>query len=136
MARSSLEYLQMLQAVLPTGRAWTRDLYSDMADFLYGLAEEFNRLEERVDILLGEIDSRYADELLEEYERDYGVPEDGLTLASTEALRRLVLNAKVRARGRQDKAYFGEIANNLNLSILILEHSTATCGSSYCGTAF
>lgn len=135
MAHSIEDYKQLFFSLLPRGRGvWNRDSDSDLALLLEGFAVEFNRLEERVDDLLLERDTRYTDELLEEYERDFGIPESCSTLATTDTQRRVILNVKANtSAGRQDKAYFGGIANDLGLSIYIIEHTSAVCGVARCG---
>lgn len=139
MARTVKEYLYLLQSLLPWGKIWTREADSNLALLLEGLGVEFCRIESRMDDLLNERDTRLTDELLEEQEREYEIPEYCSDLAKTEAERRTVLHTKFLATGRQDKKYYGEIGNNLGISFILFEHNAARCGSAvcsdYCGAA-
>jgi uncharacterized protein YmfQ (DUF2313 family) len=89
----------LLYSLLPPGDIWKRDTLKIIAKLLLGLAYEFNRLDVRVDDLLTERDSRYVDELLTEFEAEYGIPEEGLDLEPTIERRRNVIHAKVIAIG-------------------------------------
>ena len=128
MARTIDEYLQLFQSLLPKGKFWNRNVDSVLAQLLKGKADEFIRIEERLEDLLLEVSTKTATELLTEHEEDFGLPEDGQTLAATTAQRRLDLNAKKVAVGQQDKQYFIDIATALGYTTTITEFTPAWVG--------
>jgi len=137
MARSVEQYRNLLLSLLPPGNIWNKELTGIIAKLFLGFAYEFNRVDARVDDLLTERDSRYVDELLEEFEAEYGIPEPGLDLEPTTERRRNVIHSKVIAIGDQDKDYFEAIAAALGYTIDIEEFApawadVAVCGD-YCG---
>lgn len=104
----------MLRELLPGGPAW-----SDACTrrILEGWAEEFKRLDARIGALLDEADPRTADELLAEWERLLGLPDDcmaGVDL-SIDDRRRLAFQ-KLRAQGGQSASYFTALAETLGVS--------------------
>jgi hypothetical protein len=54
MARTSLGYRKQLQSLLPKGKLWNRREDSILTQLLYGIAEEFVRIEERTENLINE----------------------------------------------------------------------------------
>ena len=125
MSRSVEQYRNLLYSLLPPGDIWKRDTLKIIAKILLGLASEFNRLDVRVDDLLTERDSRYVDELLTEFEAEYGIPEEGLDLESTTERRRNVVREKVIAIGDQDPDYFEALATALGYTIDIEQFQPA-----------
>jgi len=105
MARSALEYLRLLQSLLPYGKAWARDDDSVLTEFLHGEAEEFARVEKRSDDLFPEKNILTTNELLTDHENDLGLPECFL-LADTIELRRTRAHAKLTLYGKQNKQHF------------------------------
>jgi len=105
MARTALEYLRLLQSLLPRGKAWNKDDGSILTEFLYGEAEEFTRVDERSSDLLPEQNTLTTDELLTNHENDLGLPEC-FPLADTIQLRRNKANAKLVLHGKQNKSHF------------------------------
>lgn len=130
MARTSEDYLHLFQSLLPKGRFWSRDPNSVLSQFFRGLGEEFVRIETRANVLLQEKDTRYANELLDEHEADYGLPDDcEPTDEFTDGERRQRLNVRLRATGAQDKTYFIELAESLGFpGATITEYTPFWCG--------
>lgn len=133
MNRSIEQYRNLLHSLLPKGDIWIRDDTKVLDKLLLGLAYEFNRLDIRVDDLLTERDSRYVEELLTEFEAEYGLPEEGLDLEPTTERRRNVVHAKVVAIGDQDPDYFEAIAEALDYSIEIETFQPAWAGVAAAG---
>ena len=134
MARSSLDYLRLLQSLLPKGKAWTRALASKLTEYLYAEAEELARIDNRVQDLIKERNTLYANELIAEHELDLGLPDEctrDLTLALTE--RRAAANAKLITTGGQSKEYFISIANKYGYEAEIEEYTPFWCGIDACG---
>ena len=82
------------------------------------IARFFSRLLRRVRAFTKNMDPRQADELLDEWERAYGLaPEDGLT----EADRRDALLAKVRNQGGVVAAYYQAVAVDFGYGDAVVE---------------
>lgn len=107
------DYAAQLRALLPGGPAWNDALTQK---FLEAWAEEFRRLDARVTQLLEEADVRTSDELLAEWERLLGLPDDctkDLDLSLQE--RRRLAWQKLTMRGGQSRAYFIALAETLGV---------------------
>ena len=153
--RTLAEYVKLLQSLLPKGKAWNRAAEtissslglgliglglgglggglvsqesSVLAEFLTGEAEEFVRVDERSDTLLKERDTRYASELLEDHELDLGLPDECSSALLTVAERRQSAHSKFIAVGRQNPAYFIELAIVYGWNVTIVEFSPFWCG--------
>lgn len=106
MGMSANHYREQLQALLPPGRAWPRESGAVVTNVLDALAQEFARVDARVDGLLEEIDPRTTYELLSDFERVYGLPESCVTGSLTTDQRRNALVSKLTNYGGQSPAYF------------------------------
>lgn len=106
MPRSAAQYLEQLQALLPQGAAWPRESEAVLTRLLAGLAEEFARVDGRAEALLVETDPRVVTELLEDWERAFGLPDACAVAQPTPAGRRLSLHQRVGSLGGQSAQYF------------------------------
>lgn len=106
MGMSADNYREQLQALLPRGSAWPRDAGAVLTQVLDGMAQEFARVDVRVDNLLDEVDPRTTFELLTDYERVHGLPDPCVTDALTIDQRRNALVSKFSGLGGQSTAYF------------------------------
>lgn len=123
MARTSTDYKNLLKHLLPLGHAWTRDDDSRLVQLLYGMAEEFARVEERTENLITEALVTTTTECISEHEYDFGIGGDGEIED-----RRSVLHGKLVAVGQQYKEYFEEIASALGWTIYIEEFTPLWTG--------
>lgn len=133
--KTAIEYKEQLQALLPPGRLWDA-LREDgsLADrLLAAQAEEFARVNGRVDDLLDEADPRTTMELLEEWEAWAGLPDICTGAMGTLQERRDALVQKLTSRGGQSRAYFLELASSLGYTVTIDEFRPFICGKSRCG---
>lgn len=128
MGRTATEYTGLLKALLPRGRAWSREA-GTMPELLAGMAEEAARVDALIESLLSEKDTRYTTDLVAEHEEDFDLLPGSLTLAE----RRLALNAALTAIGGQNKAYFIAVAAALGYTITIDEFRPAWCGVAVAG---
>ena len=131
--RSSIEYLRLLQSLLPVGFAWNRDDGSTLTEFLYGQAEEFARVDERSNDLLVERNTLYTNELLSDHENDLGLPNECSQEDETITERRNTAHAKFISLGEQNPQYYIDIAAAMGWTITINEFSPFICGSSASG---
>lgn len=100
------QYLEQVQSLLPRGRAWPRDAGAVLTNVLGGLAQEFARVDLRVDDLLKEIDPRTTYELLNDWERVHGLPDPCVIGDLTTDQRRAELVTKMTGTGGQSPAYY------------------------------
>jgi len=126
--KTAIEYLRLLQSLLPGGPAWNRDENSVLTQFLYGQAEEFSRVDARSNDLLNEIKTETTSELITDYEIDFGLPDDCTDPAETLIERRNILHTKLITLGQQDKQYFIDLAAALGYEITITEHKPFWAG--------
>lgn len=103
--------------LLPPGPIWPREPSggSRLAALLLGLAEELTDAHNKILSLVDELDPRTTDDLLEDWERVAGLPDQCTPNASTltVAERRKILTAKLAAAGGQDPAYFKSLADTI-----------------------
>lgn len=113
MVLTAADYLLQLQALLPPGPAWPRD-DSPLTRLLTGLAQELARVDGRANGLIEEADPRTATELLPDWERVLGLPDDCNKYAVlTVAQRRLLAAQRLTELGGQSAAYFIAMAATL-----------------------
>ncbi len=103
---SANDYLEQLKALLPIGAAFTRAAGSRLSALLGGIAEELARVDQRGLDLLGQTDPRVVTELLEDWERAWGLPDGCVTAEPTPEGRRLALHQRVASLGGQSRPYF------------------------------
>lgn len=90
---TATDYLRALQGLMPRGPAWSRDPDSALTALMQGLAQEFARIEARSLELVDEADPRTTTELLDDWERLFGLP-DADAPTSTDAERRAAIVAR------------------------------------------
>jgi uncharacterized protein YmfQ (DUF2313 family) len=105
MALTAADYVKLINALTPVGPAWSDDTVRSI------WAQEYARLDARIWTLFEEADPRTATELLGDWERVLGLPDECMsdeTLTLTE--RRRLAYAKLTEEGGQSKAYFIALA--------------------------
>lgn len=83
--------------------------------------------------LLLEIDPRTAVQLLPDWERVYGLPDEGLITATTIAQRQARLTAKVMQTGGLSKQYFKTLLEQAGYTVFIDEPRGFFTGTNVCG---
>ena len=114
MAMTADQYLAQLQALLPSGAAWTREPDADLTNAMLAIATELARIDARLDDLVNEGDVRTATELMTDWERVLGLPDD--CMANTVlnlAQRRLLAHQRLVEEGGQSAAYYIGLAELL-----------------------
>lgn len=136
MALSARDYRDQLAALMPAGAIWPRDTDSNLMQLLLALAQEFWRVDRRAGDLVRESDPRRALELLEDWERNYGLPD--VCMADTEQTleaRRDALVSKMTTTGGQSRRYFIEICAALGYMVTITEFRPCRVGVGRIGDA-
>lgn len=104
--RTAHDYLGQLKALLPQGAAWPREAETTLHALLAAMAEELARVDARGEALLVETDPRTLDEMLEDWERAWGLPDGCVVADPTVEGRRLAVHQRVASLGGQSEAYF------------------------------
>lgn len=134
MALTGADYLAQLQALLPTGAAWSREPDAALTALLKALADEFARADLRTDQLIVEADPRSALELISDWERVTGLPDScSGTLATTLQERRDAVVSRLTAIGGASRAYFIAVADRLGYAVEIDEFRPFIAGINRCG---
>lgn len=129
MAFGADDYRRQLASLLPRGLPWPRSADSVLQRLLAGWADELARVDLRGDALVAEADPRTTLELLEDWERAYGLPDACTELGESWSARRARLVAKIVATGGQSPAYYIAVAAELGYTVTIEEFRPWTVDS-------
>lgn len=121
------DYVRELQALLPPGPAWDVDDSTTAAKLIAAWAEEFARIQARVDQLVEDADPRITFELLADYERLFGLPTDCMFgIDQSLEQRRSALISQMVSVGGQSRAYLIALAAAAGFTVTITEFSPFT----------
>ncbi len=126
---SAKDYLGALQALMPRGRVWPRDIEATQTQLLLALAQVYERSDGRSRQLLVDGFPQSAVELLPEWEATLGLPDScgGAPDSITERQARLVV--KLQEPGGMSKGYFLNLAMVLGYAdVTITEFGPTNCG--------
>ncbi|MFZ5746347.1 MAG: YmfQ family protein [Pseudomonadota bacterium] len=115
---------QLIQ-LLPRGRAWRG---SHTSALLRGLAHEFARADERAERLIDEANPGTALELLSDWERVLGLPDDCSGRPDSIAERQVAAANKMAQRGGQSRPFFIQLAARLGYAVEIEELTSLDVG--------
>ncbi|MEO6217771.1 MAG: putative phage tail protein [Sphingomonas sp.] len=121
MSFSAAQYTGELQAMLPTGAAWTRAPDATLTKLMAAFAEEFARIDARSERLLLETDPRTAYEMLSEWEYMLGLPDPCTAAATSIAARQAACYRKFAFQAGQTKAFYIALAASIGFAIEIHE---------------
>lgn len=125
MKRDGDQYGEQFARQLPPGRVWPKEPGSRLRGLLRGLAEGFARAHARALDLIEEVDPRTTTQLLLDWERVLGLPEDCPGAETTLAGRRAAVVSKLTSLGGQSPGYFIAVAASLGFTITIREYGPA-----------
>lgn len=137
MSKFSLEeYTSALQALMPTGQAWSRDPGSVQTAVLSAIAAELVQSDSDALSLLKSAFPATTTLMLPEWEAALGLPDD-CAIGETDsiALRQNAVVTKLTATGGQTVAYFMAQAKALGYAVTIKEFRQARAGMSSAGCA-
>jgi uncharacterized protein YmfQ (DUF2313 family) len=129
MPATAQQYENLLIQLSPPGAAWPVEEGTTWRVLLGARAEELARLHNRAEALFEEADPRTASELLPDWERVLGLPDDCAGAADTLEERRAALLAKLTGIGGQSRAYYIGVAAALGFTVTIEEFPVFTCES-------
>lgn len=133
--RSGGDYAVAFRALLPQGIAWPTSSTSVLSTVISGLAQIWGYVDGRAaDLLEIETDPRSTTELLPEWERAFGLPDNCLPLPpSDEVTRRYNLVSKMTLLGDQSRAFFIRQGFNIGETVVVREFAPYMTGVSRCG---
>ena len=123
---------QTLLSLLPEGAVWTKDLDSELGKLMAGIAVEFARIEQRADDVINESLPSSTNELIDEWETQYSLP-DCCTADENQTDEKRIMDVcqSYRMRGSQSNAFFIEAAAVLGEQITITEYQQFTFGMQF-----
>jgi len=121
-------YAAQLAALMPRGRAWSRDPDSVLMQLIDASAEALARVDARSGDLADEADPRTTLELLADWENTAGLPDDCFGAPDNVPERQVAVTQRITGLGGQSRAYFTELAARMGYAISIDEFRPARCG--------
>lgn len=128
---SAGDYHQALLSLLPQGEAWVKEEGCELSNLMLGLAQEFARIDARCKQLSNESLPSQVSELIDEWERDYGLPDGCAQALSTLSDRRKALIEKYQRYGSQSREYLMQVAAALGINIAITEFKPRVFGNPF-----
>lgn len=125
MANTSLrkKYLGLIRKIFPRGKAWERifDADSNLSKLSDAYAEELERIHTRSNELIREVDPRTTLQLLPDWERLLGLPDqcDNSEDQTVQERRTRVLQV-LTTRGGQNEAFYKELASNFGYDVDVI----------------
>lgn len=127
------DYLGALQALMPRGRIWPRDVSSVQAKVLAGLTRVYEVQNQRANNLLVDAFPRTAAELLPEWEATLGLTSTSAGPAATVAARQALVVARLIGSNGIAADDFAGYAALLGYSITVKGNAPFRCGQSRAG---
>lgn len=125
------DWVASLQAMLPPGRAFTRDPDSVLSKVLGAIAAMFLAAQLKFEDLLEQADPRRATSMLPDWERLLGLPDTCSPVGLQLADRQLMAFQRLTEDGGQSRPYFISQAERLGEpGVTITEFKPFTCNSS------
>lgn len=133
--RSGDDYADGFASLLPRGRAWPRDPDSTLMKVIGGLAQIWgDPVDSRAaDLLERETDPRFTREMLEEWERAFGLPDMCMEAPQTIDARIQALMTRMTMQGGQSREFFISLAALYGYTITIHEYAPFMAGVSEAG---
>lgn len=133
--RSGDDYAKALLALLPQGMAWPRSSGSVLVKTVNGLSQIWGYVDGKAaDLLEIETDPRATTEMIDEWERAFGLPDECIPFPPTVlADRRAALLTRMTLLGAQSREFFESQATALGYTVEIQEYAPYMCGVSRCG---
>lgn len=121
-------YKTLLKNLLPQGLAWPRQKDTNMDGLLTAFAVDLNRTDLRVKNMLTESYPLTTTELLTDWERVAGLPEECEGLGETLQARREAVHRKVSSLGGQNPDYYIAVAASIGYEVTITEFKPFRAG--------
>ena len=127
------KYKSLIRSLLPSGKAWSFGNASIADKVFEAIATEFCRVEERVNDLLFEADPRQSIELLEEWERLVGLPDECSPEVENEIERRQLVLQRLTQIGALNGDFYEFIGQQLGFDITVTDVKAFRAGFARAG---
>jgi uncharacterized protein YmfQ (DUF2313 family) len=132
--RGQEEYSHALSALLPQGIAWPRWAESTFMKVVYGLSGGMGWADGRAaDLLERESDPRQTVEMLDSWERAWGLPDPCYRGPQSIVERQTALVQRMTLLGAQSREFFINVAAQLGYPVTITEYRPFMTGVDRCG---
>jgi uncharacterized protein YmfQ (DUF2313 family) len=132
--RDDHDYAEAFQSLMPRGQVWPRFKGTTLRRVCDALAYYWGFVDGRADdLLVRESDPQRTVELLPDWERAWGLPDECFPDATTIAERQRMLVLKMTWLGAQSRQYFIDVLAWLGFKITIHEWAPFMAGVSRCG---
>lgn len=128
-------YSNLINQILPSGKAWNKEQNSNLDKLSQGCVEEFFRIEKRANDLLIELDPTKTSELIPDWEKLLALPDAAFGEPETAQERRNLIVLKLSLRGGQSRQYYIDLIKKLGFDITIDEFRPFRAGGSSCTDA-
>ena len=118
MGLSQDSYKTLIVKLLPQGQAWRGD---NLKTLVQAFALEIKRMESKIEQVFAEAIPSTASDCLSNWETICGLPDAGMSLASTTTGRQNNVIARLVATGGQNAAYFEQIGASLGYDVTITD---------------
>jgi len=133
MAKSLEKYIELFHDWLPTGDAWRRDPETNIRKLFKGFSHEYFRAECRqLELITREVNPCTTQELLEDWERLVGIPDECTGSFQTTEDRRNQIKQKLTSRGGLNEAFYIEIAASFGVDTEIEIDNAQACRAGAC----
>lgn len=126
-------YAEQLRKLFPSGRTIASEPDANLTKTFRAMAEELARIDGRAAQLLKEWEPQSAFELLDDWERALGLPDDCVEGPQTLEERRGAVLAKLTMIGGQTKAFYQTIAARLGVTVTCIDFAEFRAGFSEAG---
>ncbi|MDF7670230.1 DUF2313 domain-containing protein [Orbaceae bacterium ESL0721] len=127
MAMTAQEYQSAGLQLLPSGKAWNKELGSELANLQLGFGYEFARIEQVGEQLLNEIIPTHTLYQLKEWEEFTGLPDCSVDQTASIVSRRAAICAKLRMTGSLSYRFLEQLAAERGYKIEIKAHHPHHC---------
>lgn len=125
---SAEQYGEAAKALLPPGRAWSRDDGMSVADYCDALGIIYAQQDSDCVQMLGNFFPSTATQGLDEWNASLGLPDECMGAPASQAANQQQITARLTATGGQDIPYYTQIALALGFQISITEFSPTKPG--------
>ena len=127
------QYAAAVMGLLPTGRLWRREPDTVLANLSLSLGAEGQTIDLRAFDLVDETDPRKTVELLADFERVLGLPDECIGELTGLARRRNLVVARLIYQGGQSVGFLVDLAGMLGYAVTIEEPGQFLAGYSVAG---
>lgn len=128
-------YLRMLLSLLPSGLAWPKEQGTELYKAMDSFSQELERIDARSWDLIKETDPRTTFELISDWERVLGLPDECAGQAQTLQGRRNEILSKLTSSGSINRQFYIDLAASLGFEVTITEFRPFRAGLSVAGDA-